>query len=247
MTKEEKKKSAFRCKKEKDIIYNKLYECSQTENVEYWKVIFSDMSRGLCPKGLNIQNGTLTGYNSKKNSVGYHFVNDDIEKIRNTIKDLFSNLINVDMESSKRNVELDVINKNYNDYKTLDWKNIKKKSIKEILLQEYVIYLIKKHNIKKDKVKDLFEHINNAFTLYKTHDNSDVQYIDGKIININDFEYCSKIKTIINKRLKNNMFDNVLEDCELNEDEVIIEEENKSFKDLWKNYLTNIFKQLKKN
>lgn len=195
-----KKKSAFRLKKEKDIIYPILYNCSINESNQYWKQLFNDLSRGMCPKGLTIKNGVINGSISRKNNIVYNFINDDQNIIQNKIKELFSNLLTSEHKNNKK--ENDLITDAYNDFKKLEWKNIKKKNIKEFLIQQYIVCLKNKYNIKLNKLNSIYNTIMDAIYVYKTHSNVDINYSDGIILDIIDIEYDSVCKTIVNKRLE---------------------------------------------
>jgi hypothetical protein len=237
---EEKKKSSFRNKKEKDIIYPLLQECMNTESDNTWKQIFNNMSRGLCPKGMIIQNGTILGSISKKNNIKYCFLDKSCEDIINNIKNLYSNLINIDSDKNKRSKEFEEINDSYNDYVYMEWRSIKKKAIKDILLQNYCISLKSKYNLTSLSIKSGYETIFNALYLYKTHKNIDVEYNEGKIISIKDIEI--EDGHIVNKRLK--YFDSAEFDEEDIEEEQHDEDKNTttSLKSLWESYLITINK-----
>lgn len=238
---EEKKKSSFRNKKEKDVVYNVLQECFNLETDIAWKEIFNNMSRGICPKGIMIQNGTIIGSISKKNSSKYSFLNQNPQDIIDNIKSLYSNLINIQSDNTKRNKEFDDINDLYNDFINMDWKSIKKKALKDMLIQNYVIDLKYKHNLKSVIAKSGYDTICNALYIYKTHKNIDVEYSEGKIISIKDITIENGI--IVNKRLEK--ISNIIYDSDVEEEEEEIEhEENKvkSLKELWDSYVQTIKK-----
>jgi hypothetical protein len=241
ITTEEKKKSSFRNKKEKDVVYTALQECFVIETDTAWKEIFNNMSRGICPKGIMIQNGTIVGSISKKNSVKYSFLNQDPKDIIYNIKNLYSNLLDIQSDNNKRNKEYDDINDLYNDFINMEWKSIKKKALKDLLIQNYVIDLKHKYNLKSNVSKCGLDTICNALYLHKTHKNIDIEYSNGKITNIKDIVV--ENSAIINKRIEKIISINYESDVEEEEEQ---EDEDKdtivSFKKLWESYLQTINK-----
>jgi len=219
LSNDKKKKSAFRLKKEKDIIYPVLHKCSLNENNDYWKQVFNDLSRGLCPKSITIKNGVITGNISRKNNIIYNFLNDNEIMIQNKIKELFSNIIKSDYQNNQG--EIDSINAFYNDFKNMEWKNIKKKNIKEFLLQKYTIELKNKFNIKLSKLHSIYNTLLDSFYVYKTHSNLDIEYSDGIIHHISDIDYDPYFKTIINKRLEGDIIK-----LNSNSEEILVEDLN---------------------
>lgn len=241
ITTEEKKKSSFRNKKEKDIVYPDLQECFNLETDTAWKEIFNNMSRGLCPKGIMILNGTIVGSISKKNSIKYSFLHKDPNEIIDNIKSLYSNLLDIQSDNTKRNKEYDDINELYNDYVTMEWKSIKKKALKDLLIQNYVLELKHQYNLKSSVTKSGLDTICNALYLHKTHKNIDIEYSNGRILGIKDIVVENNV--IVNKRIER--LANIVYETETDEEEEIEEEDKDtvtSLKRLWDNYLTTINK-----
>lgn len=240
---EEKKKTSFRNKKEKDVIYPILQECMTLEKESGWAELFNNMSRGMCPKGIIIQNGTVSGSISKKNTIKYNFLEDSPEVIIDNIKSMFSNLLNVQSDNKKRNKEFDDINEQYNDFVSMQWKSIKKKAIKDLLLQNYIIELKNKFNFKSKVAARALDVINNALYFYKTHNNNDIIYSNGKVIDIVDI--IADENGLQNKRISK--YDN-LDETNTEEDEDDESSNNlsskkvTSLKELWESYLKNISK-----
>jgi hypothetical protein len=237
---EEKKKSSFRNKKEKDVVYTVLQECFKIETDTAWKEIFNNMSRGVCPKGIIIQNGTIVGSISKKNLAKYSFLNQDPADIIINIKNLYSNLLNIQSDNTKRNREFDNINEQYNDFLYMDWRSIKKKALKELLFQNFILDLKNKNNLRSNAAKSGYEILCNAFYIYKTHKNIDVEYCEGKIISIRDIVIENNI--IVNKRIEKNNGLCYESDCEEEEESEETETKLKSLKDLWVSYIQTIKK-----
>lgn len=234
---EEKKKSSFRNKKEKDVIYPLLQECMQLEQETGWQELFNNMSRGVCPKGIIIQNGIITGSISKKNNVKYNFLEEKPEDIIINIKNLFSNLVNIQSDNTKRNKEYDTINEIYNDFINMEWKAIKKKAIKDLLIQNYVIYLKNSYNLTRIATRKGLDVINNALNVYKTHESKDVEYSEGRIHSIKDIFV--ENGNVVNKRLEK--LEIVCED-DPEESEDNFENNSTSLKDMWSSYLNSVAK-----
>ena len=58
-------------KRQKDVVYSILQECSLLQTDEFWKRLFDDLSRGKCPKGILIYNGVISS-TSKRNGFTYN-------------------------------------------------------------------------------------------------------------------------------------------------------------------------------
>jgi len=182
----------FRQKREKNVVYNEIYECSLIETHKDWKQLFNDMARNICPKGIMIvENTTIKCNNSKKGCISYTFHNKEPNENLKNIKELLQNYVNIDkniLNNFFKNILDDTEDVN-------EWKKIRKKNYKEILLQNYAIKISQENNLCS---KQVYRVIYNSLFLDKTHSSDDIEFLDNKIVNICDFVV--KNGTYVNER-----------------------------------------------
>lgn len=166
----------------KEILYPYFLECTEFTNGEkFWNSIFENLSYGICPYGIYINNNYLC-CNHKINKFRYHLLNKNPETLYNDIYKIFSNY---GLMSKKD--KLSIYNNN-DIISSKDWALIKKKSIKNTLIEKYVIEKHKKYNLSQEKTINLLKTINLGFLL-KTILPKYIIYKDNKIKDIKNITF----------------------------------------------------------
>jgi len=190
-------------KRQKEIIYPLLKECSSIQDDEFWKSLFCDLSRGKCPKGILIYNGLISSSN-KRNSFTYN-INDKTDPVE-TSEELINILkknacIYSSNDIQTKEVSIQDFKTEYEALKNTDsWKKIPTRKMKENLILNYVFKLKKQYKLKNKQSQDLYENIKGALFDYKSHRSEDVIMKNGEIYKILDFEYSDEFKNIYNFR-----------------------------------------------
>jgi len=223
-------------KRQKDVVYSILQECSLLQTDEFWKRLFDDLSRGKCPKGIMIYNGVISSTH-KRNGFSYNIYN------KTTAEELSEDLINTLKDSAYIYSSTDIENKDgdfqeaNNEYITAkntdSWKKIKTRKMRLNLIMNYVIHLRKKHRLDNRSSKELYEGLKDALFNYRSHKTEDVLMEKGVITNIKDFTYNKTTKTFCNDRIM-----------------LLDERKEKEAKDVlgskWEKYVQNVIKSVVK-
>ena len=204
--------------RQKEIIYSILIECSELVTDEFWKQFYKDLSTGKSTKGIYITNGVIQTSN-KRNGFIYTITDKAPEVIVHELHYLLTTHTNI---CSKRDIDkkrqiLKEIDIELEKYKTCKWSIIKRKNYKNILIVDYVLLLQKEHNLSWSATINAYKTIMSAFD-FKTHNSEDVNYVDGKIIDISDIEYMGG--EIVNKRP---LSDELVKDEIINEDNIMLQ------------------------
>ena len=166
----------------KDIIHPQFLACCEFIDDEYWKYIFEELSYGKCPYGSYFQNNNICcKYKGKEFS--YNILEENIEKMANEIINLFKTKLYINSQTDRMN-KLEKMYKTTSTIDSQDWSNIKKKTIKEHLIENYVIQISKEYAISINETKLLYAFIIRNI-MFKNIIDTDIEYSDNKIIDIN--------------------------------------------------------------
>lgn len=188
------------CKKgrQKEVIYSILIECSEIVMDDFWKQFYKDLSTGKSTKGIYITNGVIQTSN-KRNGFIYTITDKTPEIIIHELHHLLTTYTNIcsKKDINKKRQILKEIEDEIEEYKTSKWSSIKRKNYKNSLFIEYVLGLKKTYNLSWPSAIQAYKTITYAFDS-KTHGSKDVNYINSKIVDIEDIEYIDG--SIINNR-----------------------------------------------
>ena len=232
------KKSVQKVKRVKEVVYPILQECCKHFKDEFWIKLFDDLSRGRCPKGVNIFKDVISS-TYKRNGFAYTFIGEHItaEQIVQDLPELLKNSLCIYSQKDIVNKKSD-IHQAKNEYMNVkasdDWKKIKNRKMKENLITNYAINMKKKYKLTLPNTKALFNIVKDCL-LNKTHGHKsdDVKMEDGEILKIVDIEYNKKTKAFVNLREEN---------IDVKEKEKVDYLNNK-----WEHYVAQIIKELIKN
>ena len=214
-------------KRQKEVVYPILYECSLLQNDEFWKKLFDDLSRGKCPKGITIFNGIISSTNKRK-SFTFNVTN------KTDPEETAEELINILKNNAYIYSVKDIENKD-NEEESADADNWKKKTkkMKETPIVNYILTLKKKYKLSNRNTRRLYDSIKHAFN-YRTHKTNDIEIENGVVVDIADFVYDKKLKMEVNTRLET--YDEKMEEA--------------SVKDIlgnkWEKYVNNVIKSIVK-
>ncbi len=214
-------------KRQKEVVYPILYECSLLQNDEFWKKLFDDLSRGKCPKGITIFNGIISSTNKRK-SFTFNVTN------KTDPEETAEELINILKNNAYIYSVKDIENKD-NEEESADADNWKKKTkkMKETPIVNYILTLKKKYKLSNRNTRRLYDSIKHAFN-YRTHKTNDIEIENGVVVDIADFVYDKKLKMVVNTRLET--YDEKMEEA--------------SVKDIlgnkWEKYVNNVIKSIVK-
>ncbi len=224
-------------KRQKEVVYPILYECSKLQTDDFWKSLFEDLSRGKCPKGIMIYNGIISSGN-KRNGFSYNINNKTIpeeitEELINILKSNACIYSSNDIENKETSIQDSALE--YNSITNFDsFKKIKTRKMKENLILNYIFKIKETYKLTNKKTKELYDNIKGALFEYKTHKSEDVLMKNGEIYKIIDFEYDKTTKNVINLRI--NIFE-----------EKVKEETTKDILgSKWEKYVNNVIKSVVK-
>ena len=154
----------------------------------FYKYMYEDLSYGILPYGLYLQDNYLCCY-LKHKEFSYKLGDDaDIKEIHNLLKK--SGILS-EKDQIKQKETL-MFEKNNNENKT----SFTKKSFREMLIQNFIIDEGKKNHIHIDIIKRLFSFLNNAF-LFKLLSFHNITFEENKIRSIDGITF-QKSKVVIN-------------------------------------------------
>ena len=195
---QDKKESQCKKGRQKEVIYNILNECSETVTDEFWKQFYKDLATGKSTKGIYITNGVIHTSN-KRNGFIYTITDKNSDVIVHDLHHLLTTYTNIcsKKDINKKRQILKEIEDELEEYKTSKWSSIKRKNYKNMLIVEYVLNLQKTYDLSWPATINAYKIITHAFDS-KTHNSKDVNYENGKIIDIEDIEYDNDC--IVNRR-----------------------------------------------
>jgi len=173
----------------RDIIYPIFLKTIQYTEDNFWKDTFENLSYAICPSGSYISKGFLCSSMKGKEFV-YKFIDKEPERIYNDIYSLLKLKLNI-MSKNERSIllkEFEEVEENIRKIKTCTWNEIKKKGTKDILLQNFLIEMKRKYELRIGQIKKLYNLINLCMIL-KSISTCDIDYTDGEIKSINGITF----------------------------------------------------------
>ena len=173
----------------RDIIYPIFLKTIQYTEDNFWKDTFENLSYAICPSGSYISKGFLCSSMKGKEFV-YKFIDKEPERIYNDIYGLLKLKLNI-MSKNERSIllkEFEEVEETIRKIKTCSWNEIKKKGTKDILLQNFLIEMKRKYELRITQIKKLYNLINLCMIL-KSISTCDIEYTDGEIKNINGITF----------------------------------------------------------
>jgi hypothetical protein len=216
----------------KEILYPIFLKCCKYTSDSFWENIFEDLSYGKTPYGTYISKNFLC-CNYKKKEFSYKIdKKKDPELLYKEIYTLLTDKLGLlsNKEQIKRKKIFNDIEKNIKESRK-SWNNIRKKNIKELLIELFVSDMKNKYSLTLKQSRKLLSIIFIGM-VFKVITSKDIEYVDGKIINIKGIKFDKK-KIIIEKKLYT-----------LEKDikpEIIIEK--KIMKENWEKYIKELQKQ----
>jgi hypothetical protein len=183
-----KKKQTTEILTSKDVKYPLLFTASQTCSDVYWKAVLLDMSKGKCPKKVQIDGATII-FGNKRNLQTYKYGEKSPEEIATDCQELFKKYLGIYSITDFKTQSEDINNQFEHFNQVTDqneWKKIKNKKMKENLLWDFIISKKIEHNLSLDITRSLALKIENAFFNLRTHGSDDVFMSDGQVTEIND-------------------------------------------------------------
>ena len=186
-----------RKKRVKEIQFKLINDAVEHLKDDYWKTVFSDLSRGKPPRKIHIDDKSVSC--TKKNSFTYVYKDKDPKDIANDLKILISKALSIySSKDMKHNSEQNtVINNEFDIACTEDsWKKIKSKKMREYLISKYVLEIKEQQELSWEKSRLLYTMIHDAFYFFHTHKSVDVNMEDSVITEIRDFQITPVIKNL---------------------------------------------------
>lgn len=217
----------------KEIIYPIFFECCKFAKDTFWVNIFEDLAYGKTPYGTYINKNFLCcSYKNKEFS--YKIERKNPEDLYNDICKLLTKKLGILSTKEKIKKRID-FHKNIEKIKEFrqDWVNIRKKNIKDLLIERYVIDMKNKHLLTIKQSKYLLSIIFVAI-IFKAITSKDIEFSNGKITNINGFDFDNK-----KIHIKQNIYD-----IDINfSPEILVDK--KVMSDNWEKYLSSLRKTTK--
>jgi len=172
----------------KDIVYPDFLKCCTYTTNKLWKTIFEDLAHGKAPYGTYISKDFLSS--SKKDREFSYKINsvEDPKIIYDELTELFEKM-KVLSDSDKNRAKInEFVELSKENLIKSDWISIKKKSYKDFLIERFVIEMKYTYDLTFEQARNLLTKIKIAM-IFKTIFNSDINYTNGKIENINGLEF----------------------------------------------------------
>lgn len=172
----------------REIIYPIFLECIQYCTDNFWENVFEELAYGKTPSGTYINKGFLCcSFKDKEFSYKIerkepNILYDDIYKLLNEKLGILSG-----KERIQKKIAFYELEKSIKESRS-DWSSIRKKNIKDILYGKYVVDMGKKYNLSQPQMRQLFSLILLSM-MFKTITSKDVEYDNGRIINIDGIEF----------------------------------------------------------
>lgn len=218
----------------KEILYPVFLDCCKHTDDTFWENIFENLAYGKTPYGTYISKNFLC-CSYKKKDFSYKIEKKDSKTIYKEVYTLLAKRVGIlsHKETSKKRKDFLEIENNIKDSRK-NWSEIRKKNIRELLIELYVTRMKLKYFLSIKQVKYLLSIIFFAMVL-KVIKSSDIDYVNGSIINIKGIEFKKK-QIIITRDLYN---------IEVNLEPHILSEK-KMMSDNWEKYLDSL-RKIKQN
>jgi hypothetical protein len=222
-------------KKKKDIRFPLLFEASEKNQDEFWKNFLLDLARGRFPKKITVDCKSIHA-GTKRNQLTYFYANKSAEDIAKDIPIILRKHLSVYSQTDiqeQTHVTEDHFNEFVNRIQDNCWKRIKSKKMKQSLLVDYTLRCKNEWNLNWNQARELHRILDDAFFVYRTHVNNDIQMEEGEITNIEDIR-------LVNGNIVNTRYNDQLEETE----EETEEEKISSVNDIWCQYIRTLADEL---
>ena len=174
------------------IMYPIFLQCSQFSDDTFWRAVFEDLSYGVCPTNVKLNDSGIY-ITTQQEQFNLYFNDHDPCDLFISIRDLFKENLNITPRSDK-------IKQKYKFYKCLQnkqftsWSDIRKKNTKLILIKNYVIKMKNEKNLTSRQMKQLLSLIQIGFH-FKLLTLDDITYDqdNGMIIDIQGISIIDKV------------------------------------------------------
>lgn len=224
-----KKKQTTELLTSKDVRYPLLFNASQTCSDVYWKAVLLDMSKGKCPKKVQMDTSTII-FGNKRNLQTYKYSEKTPEEIANDCQELFKKYLGIYSIADFKTQSEDINNQFEHFNQVTDqneWKKIKNKKMRENLLWDFILSKKIEFNLSLIETRFLAQVIDNAFFHLRTHGSEDVHMSDGQVTEIDDLIICKN--EISNPRIV--LLEDTTEKISINQ---------KNVKDKWSSYIKGL-------
>lgn len=176
---------------QKEIVYPIFLDCCQYATDIFWESVFEDLAYGKTPYGTYISKDFLC-CSYKRKEFSYKIEKKDPKRIYKDVYDLLTNKLGLlsQREKVKKRLEFHDMEESIKESRQT-WTSIRKKSAKERLIEQYVIEMRKKHLLTIKQARYLLSIIFVAM-MFKAITSKDIDYVDGKIQNINGIDFDKK-------------------------------------------------------
>jgi hypothetical protein len=176
-------------KKTRDVVHDIFFEASKhITNDEYWKSFFIDLSKNKLARKIHID-GRHISHNSKRAKFSYCYEGKSAEEVAIELRKIINNTMCIysDVDMTNEQEGLATIVGEFKDAKTEDdWKKVKNKKMKDHLITHFVLAQKELHDMSWEQSKRVYETINNALYLFRTHKSQDIVMENGNIESIED-------------------------------------------------------------
>lgn len=214
----------------REIPYPFFLKCCMYTSDKFWINMFEELAYGKAPCGTYISKDSICcRYKNKEFS--YNFSKDiDPRKLYDDIYNLLTKKTGIFSISEKILHRINFDSLDDGTFPKNSWGLIRKKSIKEFIIINYIIDMKNKYSLSNEIVKSLKSFIFIGL-MFHTIQSKDIEYVDGKILSIQNIEYemgrIIYIKNIFN--------------AQSNPDSSQTSSGNKkSFRDLWALYISGV-------
>ena len=171
-----------------ELQYPIFLNVSQYANDTFWKYIFEDLAYGRTPYGTYITKDFIC-CNYKGKEFSYKIdVTKDAEQLYNELYDILSNKFGLLSVEDKHILRSRFEKTRDAIPETTEWGKIKKKNIKQLLIENFVISAKRKYGLTITDAKKILSYIVIGH-IFKTIDNDDIVFDNGKIQSINGFTF----------------------------------------------------------
>ena len=207
----------------KTLLYPIFLKFSSKLQDNFWRFVYEDLSYGITPYGVYIQDDYICCY-IKNKEFSWKIVEDNVDSVQQ-LHELLQKKAGILSEKDKVEKK-----ENLKEEKMKEGKSMNKKTYRDNLIQNYIIKEGKKYEIRIDILKNLLSFLNNAF-LFKVISVSDIVFNKlGEMESIKGIEF-KKNKVVI----KYHLFSNVTSSS-ISEDEV----KKHNISSLWKIFLEEL-------
>lgn len=147
-------------KRHKEILYPNFLKLAQFVDDFYWKHIFYDFAYDICPNGSYIDKNVLySTCAQKENRFAFDLTTRPVnEETTRELISLLKTKLNLmsGIESLLRRENLN----NELRKRCECWKDIKKKSIRDVLIEDYIIRIMKDNHLTIQQGQRMLKHVN---------------------------------------------------------------------------------------